>query len=170
MNAFTPIDILVAEHRTIEKVSVAMLATADGIDAGQEPDIAALEQTVEFLRSFADKRHHGKEEDLLFPALARRGVPSTGCPIGGLVLEHQKGRAMVTELADAIAALRNGEPSAKPRISAGLRALGTFYTNHIWKEDQLLFPLAQRLLTPEDNAALQRDFEAVERGVACSQA
>lgn len=162
MNGTTPIEILEGEHRVIEKVAAGMPGMADTIDAGQEPDIPVLEGTIEFLRSFADRRHHGKEEQLLFPALARRGVPAQGCPIGGLTKEHEKGRAMVAEFADAIAAYETGEPSAKPRLSASLRALADFYTNHIWKEDQLLFPLALRLLTPEDNAELARDFKAAD--------
>jgi hemerythrin-like domain-containing protein len=120
---------------------------------------------VAFLRTFADRCHHGKEETFLFPALIRRGAPSHGCPIGGLTMEHQKGRVMVGELADAIRGYAAGEPPAREDLVKSLRALVAFYPSHIWKEDYLLFPLAGKVLTPEDQQELMGKFETVEREI-----
>lgn len=134
-----------------------MRVLADRLDAGLAPDVPLLESIIQFLRTYADRCHHGKEEALLFPALVLRGVPSQGCPLGGLTMEHQKGRAMVGELAEAV---RVCAPPA-----ARLRDLAAFYENHIWKEDNLLFPLAGRLLTLEDQGELKAKFEAVEQEI-----
>ena len=65
-------------------------------------------------------------------------------------MEHQKGRVMVGELADAIRGYAAGEPPAQENLVKSLRALVAFYPSHIWKEDYLLFPLAgKRVWTPE---------------------
>jgi len=125
-------------------------------------DVSLLESIVVFLRTFADRCHHGKEENFLFPTLIRRGVPSHGCPIGGLTMEHQKGRVMVGELADAIHGYAVGEPLAQENLVKTLRALVVFYPSHIWKEDYLLFPLAGKVLTPEDQQELRDKFATVE--------
>ena len=162
MSGPTPVEMLEAEHRVIQKMVAAMSVLAERLDGGEDLDVPLLENIVEFLRTFADRCHHGKEEALLFPALVRRGVPSHGCPIGGLTMEHQKGRAMVGELADAIRGHAQGEPPARENLIKSLRALVTFYPSHIWKEDYLLFPLAGKFLTAEDLRELMEKFEEVE--------
>jgi hemerythrin-like domain-containing protein len=163
MSGATPVEVLEAEHRVIQKMVAGMSVLADQFEGGELVDVPLLERIVVFLREFADRCHHGKEEALLFPALIRRGVPSHGCPIGGLTMEHQKGRVMVGELADAIRGYAAGEPPAREDLVKSLRALVAFYPNHIWKEDYLLFPLAGKVLTPEDQQELMNKFETVER-------
>jgi hemerythrin-like domain-containing protein len=163
MSEPTPVEMLEAEHRVIQKVVAAMAVLAERLDGGEDVDVPLLENVVEFLRTFADRCHHGKEETFLFPALIRRGVPSHGCPIGGLTMEHQKGRVMVGELADAIRGYAAGEPPARDNLVKSLRALVALYPSHIWKEDYLLFPLAGKVLTPEDQQDLMHKFETVDR-------
>ncbi len=163
MSKATPIEELEAEHRVIQKMVAGMSVLADQMEGGEAVDVLLLESLVVFLRTFADRCHHGKEESFLFPALIRRGVPSHGCPIGGLTMEHQKGRVMVEELADAIRGYTAGEPPARENLIKSLRALVAFYPSHIWKEDYLLFPLAGKVLTPEDQQELRDKFETVER-------
>jgi hemerythrin-like domain-containing protein len=163
MNKATPIEELEAEHRVIQKMVAGMSVLADQLEGGEAVDVSLLESIVVFLRTFADRCHHGKEENFLFPTLIRRGVPSHGCPIGGLTMEHQKGRVMVGELADAIRGYAAGEPPARENLIKSLRALVAFYPSHIWKEDYLLFPLAGKVLTPEDQQELRDKFETVER-------
>jgi hemerythrin-like domain-containing protein len=163
MSEPTPVEMLEAEHRVIQKVVAAMAVLAERLDGGEDLDVPLLENVVEFLRIFADRCHHGKEETFLFPALIRRGVPSHGCPIGGLTMEHQKGRVMVGEFADAIRGYAAGEPPARDNLVKSLRALVALYPSHIWKEDYLLFPLAGKVLTPEDQQELMNKFDKVER-------
>ena len=163
MSKAMPIEELEAEHRVIHKMVAGMSVLAEQLEGGEPVDVSLLESIVVFLRTFADRLHHGKEESFLFPALIRRGVPSHGCPIGGLTMEHQKGRVMVGELADAIRGYAAGEPPARENLIKSLRALVAFYPSHIWKEDYLLFPLAGKVLTPEDQQELRDKFETVER-------
>jgi len=163
MSEATAVEMLEAEHRVIQRMVAGMSVLADQLEGGEPVDVSLLESIVAFLRTFADRLHHGKEESFLFPALIRRGVPAQGCPIGGLTMEHQKGRVMVGELADAIRGYAAGEPPARENLVKSLRALVAFYPNHIWKEDYLLFPLASKVLTPEDQQELMDKFETVER-------
>jgi len=163
MSEATAVEMLEAEHRVIQKMVAGMSVLAEQLEGGEPVDVSLLESIVVFLRTFADRLHHGKEESFLFPALIRRGVPSQGCPIGGLTMEHQKGRVMVGELADAIRGYAAGEPPARENLVKSLRALVAFYPGHIWKEDYLLFPLAGKVLTPEDQQDLMDKFETVER-------
>ena len=163
MSEATAVEMLEAEHRVIQKMVAGMSVLAEQLEGGEPVDVSLLESIVVFLRTFADRLHHGKEESFLFPALIRRGVPSQGCPIGGLTMEHQKGRVMVGELADAIRGYAAGEPPARENLVKSLRALVAFYPSHIWKEDYLLFPLAGKVLTPEDQQELMDKFETVER-------
>ena len=160
-----PTDILEQEHRFIEKVVGAMPALIKVLEAGQGIEAGLLQDTVEFMRTFADRCHHGKEETHLFPVLVGKGVPDTGCPIGGLTAEHQQGRALVKELAAAVEAYGAGDASAKESLVKSLRGVVGLYPNHIWKEDYLLFPMTNKVLGPGDQQDLLEKFEAVEEAI-----
>lgn len=161
----TPTEMLEAEHRVIQKVVGVMAVVAEALEDDGEVEADTLRDITAFMRTFADQCHHGKEETHLFPALERKGVPSHGCPLGALVHEHQAGRALVAALAEAEAQYTSGDHSAKDRLISSLRGLIALYPGHIWKEDYLLFPMANKILSPEDQAELREKFEAVEEAV-----
>ena len=72
MDSKSPTEILEAEHHVIQKVVGAMAVLAEGLGAGQEPPVETLRNIVEFMRTFADKCHHGKEEVHLFSKHGKR--------------------------------------------------------------------------------------------------
>ena len=117
------------------------------------------------MRTFADKCHHGKEEELLFPALAGKGIPMQGCPVGALTAEHMRGRILVKELAEAAEAFQSGELVAMGAVVKSLRGIAALYPNHIWKEDYLLFPLTEKVLSMEEQQSLYQQFKLVEERV-----
>lgn len=156
-----PIQLLEDEHLIIAKVIAAVPVLADRLEAGQTVDLETLLGAVEFLQIFADKCHHDKEEDLLFPALINKGIPQHGCPIGMLTTEHKRGRVLVKELTDAADTYRSGDPDAKKSVVKSLRELASLYPNHIWKEDYLLFPLTSKVLSLKEQQALYQQFEQV---------
>jgi hemerythrin-like domain-containing protein len=158
-----PIDELGSEHRVIEQVVDGLGAFAGRIADGGDVHIPALQRLVEFLRVFVDECHHGKEELLLFPALEEQGVSGTGCPLGGHLAEHKKGRVLVDELEQACAAFEaQATSSTRRQLIERLRMLRDLYSAHIWKEDNLLFPLAARVLTETDVDTLQTQFRSVD--------
>ena len=158
--------IMEAEHRNIETVVKALGDSALAIERGQRADVAMLATAVEFLRVYADKLHHGKEETLFFPMLVKRGVPSQGCPIGGLNHEHEKGRALVQALGEQTPAYAQGQPGAKEALLETLRGIRDLYQNHIWKEDAMVFPMADKVLTEADQKELSEKFAEVDRSIS----
>ena len=165
MDSKNPTDILEAEHHVIQKIVGAMAVLAEGLGAGQEPPVETLRTIVEFMRTFADKCHHGKEEAHLFPCLEKRGVPARGCPMGALIPEHERGRTLVAQLAQATEAYASGDASARDAVTEALRGLMELYPNHIWKEEYLLFPMSNKVLGAADQQQLLEQFEAVDAAV-----
>jgi len=161
----TPTQVMEAEHRLIETVVKALGGVAAATEKGQRGDDAMLATAVEFLRVYADKLHHGKEETLFFPMLVKRGVPPQGCPIGGLNHEHEKGRALVRALAEQAPVYAQGKPGAKEGLLETLRGILDLYQNHIWKEDAMVFPMADKVLTAADQAELTEKFAEVDGAI-----
>jgi len=160
-----PTKILEEEHHFIQKVVGAMAVLAETLEAGKEVEEKTLHDIVEFMRTFADKCHHGKEETHLFPALEKKGVPMRGCPLGILIAEHQKGRALVSQLAEATEAYTKASPLAKDSLVKSLRGITDLYPNHIWKEEYLAFPMADKILSSEEQRELYEKFEVVEKEI-----
>jgi len=161
----TPTEMLEEEHHFIQKVVDAMTAVSERLEMGQEVEAEMLRNIVDFMRTFADKCHHGKEETHLFPVLERKGVPVRGCPLAVLMAEHQRGRALVTGLATAAETYVRDGPSAKKPLLESLRGITELYPDHIWKEDYLLFPMTNKILTSGEQKELYDKFEMVERAI-----
>ncbi|RIY42132.1 hemerythrin domain-containing protein [Neopusillimonas maritima] len=158
-----PIQQLVDDHRYILMVVNHLDRLAPGI-AGSEPvNAPLLRQAVQFMREFADHCHHGKEEDLLFPALVEANVPESGCPIGGLKGEHIKGRKLVGQLEEGINLLETDESQARQTLYEAIRGITLLYPDHIWKEDAMVFPMAERLLSDAQVNGLKLGFAEVEK-------
>lgn len=157
-----PIAILIEEHKVILKVVTACGTIHEELKAGQKADVQLLLRIVEFMREFADKCHHAKEEDLLFPAFEEAGVPSTGCPLSALKAEHKSGRELVMQLEDSVnRSLESGTEDVHG-ITDALGGIVKLYPNHIWKEDAMVFPMADRLFTPEKRKELVKAFEEID--------
>jgi len=165
----TPTDVLEREHRCIEKVVAAASHLADALDARRPEPTDSLRDIVEFMRHYADRCHHGKEEAILFPLLVRKGVPVTGCPIGALTAEHEQGRSVVNALAAAVADQASAAPGAESRVAASLRDIAALYPGHIWKEDFLLFPMTQKVLGPADQLALAAEFARADEAFGAGE-
>ncbi len=160
-----PTKVLEEEHHFIQKVVNAMAILIEILETGKEVEEKTLQDIVEFMRTFADKCHHGKEETHLFPVLEKKGVPMRGCPLGVLIAEHQKGRGLVSELAKAPEAYTKGSPLARESLVKSLRGLTELYPNHIWKEEYLAFPMADKILSSEEQRELSDKFEMVEKEI-----
>jgi hemerythrin-like domain-containing protein len=162
MASENPVHMLIHEHKYILKVVNSTAVLDACLEKGEPIDVEMVRKIVHFMREFADKCHHGKEEQLLFPAMEKKGVPETGCPLGGLMAEHKKGRSLVAALDEAagIYAASNAEGASK--IREAMRGIRELYPNHIWKEDAMVFPMAERLFTVEELAQMKADFDQVE--------
>lgn len=115
---------------------------------------------IGFLKEFADKCHHGKEEGLLFPAMIGAGVPDRGGPIGVMMREHDAGRHFIREMEASLF------PTFDPlRFAEAARQYIALLRAHIQKENAVLFPMAERLLGEPVLTNLYNGFEAHEENV-----
>ncbi|MDD5218646.1 MAG: hemerythrin domain-containing protein [Candidatus Omnitrophica bacterium] len=165
MDRKKPTDILEEEHKIIQKVVAAMAVGVEVLETGKDVKADTVRNIVEFMRTFGDKCHHGKEEVYLFPLLGHRGVPMHGCPLAVLIHEHEMGRVLVKELASAGEAYGKKATSAKAALIQSLKGLIKLYPDHIWKENYLLFPMTNKVLSEEDQKDLYEKFEEVERSI-----
>ena len=124
-----PIRVLMHEHEFIKKVVASLGRLAASSDEAKNANPETLREIVRFMREFADRCHHAKEEDLLFPAMEDKGVPESGCPLGSLLKEHQQGRALVTNLSEATEALVAGKPEAADSLVETVGEITNLYTN-----------------------------------------
>lgn len=159
MPAEHPVTELMNEHRLIEKVLFALEArlneeSESGIPAG------FVEQALDFFSEFADGCHHYKEEESLFPALARRGMPVQGGPIGMMLYEHDIGRKCLGGIRQQLGAARAGDSAACASIRAYAGQYIELLRSHIWKEDNILFQKARHALDERTAAQVLEQFHS----------
>lgn len=157
-----PTETLVLEHQAIQQMLEILVTAAERFQAGELDDPSIFEKAVDFLRGFADRCHHGKEERHLFAKLVEKGVPKNGGPVGVMLMEHEVGRSHIRGMAEAAEKLRAGDKSAEKKLVEHALAYADLLSNHIQKENNILFPLADRILTPEEESELEKTFDQVE--------
>ncbi len=154
---------LIEEHEGILLMLRILNKVCDRLEAGALVSADHLASILEFLQVFADQCHHGKEEDLLFPAMEAAGVPRQGGPIGVMLHEHTLGRGYIRGMGEALASYQAGAPGAAASFAQHARHYIALLTQHIEKENNVLFPMADRHLPAAKQEELFEGFEAIER-------
>lgn len=132
----------------------------DSIKIGNNPNPDELLDFLDFLKEFADKCHHGKEEGILFPAMIASGVPDRGGPIGVMMAEHIQGRGLIHTMSEALE-----EPEDYARFEKAGRAYIALLQAHIQKENNVLFPMADRVISSDQLESMFHAFEVHEEEV-----
>ncbi|HMM39413.1 MAG: hemerythrin HHE cation binding domain-containing protein [Rhodospirillaceae bacterium] len=158
----TATDDLRSEHEGILRMLDILRAMAARISAGETVPPAQLKSILDFLKVFADKCHHGKEEDILFPALEEAGLPREGGPIGVMLHEHTLGRGHIRDMGTALETLPGAGQAGYAAFSAAALAYADLLTQHIAKENTVLFPMAERLLGVAALTDMHEPFERIE--------
>jgi hemerythrin-like domain-containing protein len=154
-----PIGPLMIEHRWIERVIAALEARLDRRRAEETLDPLYVEKVVDFLRTYADRCHHGKEEDILFRDLERRDLePALAATMAELVRDHEWARATTRRLVAANADAARGDRAASAEVVRLLGELVSFYPFHIQKEDHRFFRQVMTYLTASEQAAMLDAF------------
>lgn len=151
---------LMHEHEAILFTLRVLDKMAGLAEAGKDPGREDALALIAFLREFADKCHHGKEELILFPALEAAGIRNSGGPIGQMLAEHDAGRALVGGMAAALE-----RPDGFPAFVRAARDYAALLRAHIDKENTVLFPMGEKALGPAALAAVYGRFEEHEEKV-----
>ncbi len=159
-----PIARLVAEHEMILKVADWAQREAETLREGGPLRVAKVGRVLEFIRTFADAYHHGKEEELLFARMAERGFSRQAGPLAVMLREHQQGRDFVRQAVSGLAAAEEGSVTALGAVAAGLAGWAELIRGHIEKENQVLYPMAQNVLSETDWRQLGEEFDRFEAG------
>jgi len=125
-------------------------------------EAADMEMVVSLITHYADEFHHAKEENLLFPFLLQKGFSNEHGPVSVMLHDHAEGRRFVKGMASGIARYKAGDDTVLPVIYANMGGYVELLRAHIGKENNVLFKMADRVLTAADQEELLHEFEAVE--------
>jgi hemerythrin-like domain-containing protein len=143
--------LLRAEHEWVSRVLGVAERMADRALHGSAPVATDRDGLLALLQQFVDHLHHSKEEQHLFPLLERKGLPRAGGPIGVMLGEHERGRALIGEIVRLGASLDDARPWGD-----AVRAYATLMRSHIEKENTILFVMAERLLSSDEQEQIAR--------------
>lgn len=158
-----PTEDLINEHKVITHVLESASNEASRMYGTHEIRPELIEMLLDFFRGFTDKCHHAKEEKHLFPMLEKRGMSHDSGPIAVMLMEHNEGRKGLANTAGLLPAAKQNDKGAIKSIAENLSAYVTMLIAHIEKENKVLFPMADRILTNEDQEDLEKAFEIVEK-------
>ena len=155
---------LMIEHRLIEQMISIIKAAIVRIKSTNTVDPVFIDTAVDFIRIYADRTHHGKEEDILFRDLSKRALSDQDQRImQELIDEHVLGRQTTLALVEANRRYRNGDESALVDIVVRLETIVDFYPKHIEKEDKIFFPASRAYFTEEADQAMLAEFWEFDR-------
>ena len=161
-----PIGPLMIEHRLIEQMVKVIAAELPKMEDKKGASIGFLSETIDFIRTYADRCHHGKEEDILFRNLAMKPLaPEDGKIMKDLEEEHIYARKVVGRLADAKDRYARTQKEGFEEVVACLKELVEFYPSHIEKEDKHFFVPCMSYLHPEEKDAMLREFREFDRNL-----
>lgn len=155
---------LMREHRLIERLIATLEQRLAAIEESRDLDPALIDAAVDFIRTYADRTHHGKEEEIFFVELAARELSAEDRRLmEELVVDHAYARTVTARLAAANARYRAGEILALDGVAAHLHTLCEFYPRHIAKEDKTFFPAVRAYLSEDEERSLLERFREFDR-------
>lgn len=156
---------LITEHVLIERGLSLLEKAVARIEAGQSIPEGFSIWAPRFFKNFADQCHHAKEEDVFFPVLKQRGIPEQGGPIGVMLHEHVLGRNCVAQMVEA----NQSQPFDARKFADAAKQYIPLLRQHIFKENNILFRMAQQVMSDADDDEVMSGFSQAEqeRGLVC---
>lgn len=159
-----PVGPLMIEHRLIKRMIALMGKEVRGIEQGLSPDTEFIRTAVDFIKIYADRLHHGKEEDILFRDLSKKALSSEHKKImDELIKEHALGRENTRKLIDARGRYLKGKKDAVKVIAENMGILVKFYPKHIEKEDKRFFLPVMSYFSKDEQSAMLNEFNEFDR-------
>jgi len=161
-----PIGLLMVEHRLIERLISLMSIEISNLRTGKAPDMLFFDAAIDFITSYADRCHHGKEEGILFAALARKHLSDIHRDMmQNLIADHIYSRKTLNNLASSKKSYVNEETHALIGVIKFSEELVSFYPKHIEKEDKHFFIPVMEYFTEEEQNKMIEDFFKFDQGL-----
>jgi len=158
------IEMLMHEHRIIEKVMNALDRYTEKVEAGEDVPIADVSSFARFFREFADRCHHGKEENILFERMAASGFSKEAGPLAVMYHEHTMGRQHGKAIGE-VGEQTEWTPELRAKFVDNARKYSPLLRSHILKEDSILYPMAIRQLGASEMESIAKECDAFEENV-----
>ena len=156
-------EILMQEHLLIQGVLDALERGAQKLGSGADTPKDFFLEAAEFIRGFADDTHHRKEEGVLFKALAQHGFSPDAGPVAVMLSDHEEARRYTQALTESAQKLHRGDQGAREDLIMYALSYVRHLRQHIMKENNILFPMADRVVPADEAARIEADFARVER-------
>lgn len=152
------------DHSTIERVLDMLRREIETERITKEVRVDLVREICTFAQSFVDRCHHGKEESCFFPCLERKGMPGDAGPIAVMLEEHERGRKLVARISESLERYeRDGSDAGA--VTALCLEYVELLTQHILKENCILFPAGARMMEARDDIETLACFESKKEGV-----
>ena len=153
---------LVEEHQLILRMIGLLEKNAPQTAAGDYRNWQFYLDGIEFIRNYADRYHHAKEENVLFKALVDNGMPKDNSPVAAMLMEHDHGRELVRTMEAAVKEAQAGRTDVYPVIAENALGYAALLRDHISKEDNILYPLSERVLPETMRPGILEAYEVAE--------
>jgi len=147
------------DHIYVLKLTDVMKA----VTRSENVDSENIGNIIDIIKNFADGLHHAKEENLFFPALEKKGFSAHQGPVAVMLHEHVEGRNFVKGISDNLELYKNGNKDSLEGIYSNMTGYADLLVNHISKENNILFRMADKAFSGEEQNNLLTDFEKVEK-------
>ncbi len=155
-------DLLMNDHQTTEKVFDAVERALAGPGA---PPPGLLRDAAQYFQEYVDGCHNKKEENHLFPLIEQHGIPRHGGPLAVMLAEHEQNRSLLPRLVDLVDEYTGGNTGALGELRNVFAEYSTLMKNHFWKENDILYPMARRVMSGADGDAVVAGIIATEASV-----
>ncbi len=157
------IQLMVEEHKTIKRMLEVIRSYCLRIINGESVDGTDVFKMIDFVRNYADKHHHGKEEDLLFKYMTEElGSTAEKLVRNGMLVEHDLGRLYMRDLEEATEKMIQGDPEAKVDVIGHAMAYYHLLQRHIDKEDGMVYKYGENNLSKKTLDKVNRETEIIE--------
>ena len=158
-------DYLVAEHELIERSMAVLKNCLEQIELSEDINMVQLGRALDFLLQFGDKIHNMKEEKHLFPLMAEKGIPIEGGPLGVMLMEHEAERNLLEKMLFSMPGLTSMGLDEKIAFKEEGMEYLTIRAEHIWKENDVLYPMGRRSFSDTEAEGLLKEFQKINRAV-----
>lgn len=158
------IQLMMEEHKNIKRALSVIRKISIGVLNGCEVPFEDFNRIIEFVRNYADKHHHNKEEEVLFKKMREDiGEALVEAPITGMLVEHDFGRLFIKNLEDALERVKNGDMDSRVDIIANAVGYSDLLNRHIDKEDKVIYTFARRSLKEDAMKYVNESCEKIEQ-------